>query len=108
MSFFHRVYAIVKKIPPGRVATYGQAAAILGSPKSAQAVGWALAVCDPATVPWHRVVGKDGWITIVNEHLPADVQAHLLKQEGISVKKTGTLWRVRDIERVLWEVGDKH
>ena len=94
---------MVKRIPVGRVATYGQVATVLGTPRAAQAVGWALAVCDPAAVPWHRVVGKDGCITIVNEHLPADVQAHLLKQEGISVKKTDTLWQVKDVEKVLWE-----
>lgn len=104
-SFFSRVYAAVQKIPRGRVATYGQVAAVLGSPRAAQAVGWALAVCDPKVVPWQRVVGKDGWLTIVNEHLPADMQAQLLEREGVAVEKTPTIWRVKSIEKVLWVPG---
>lgn len=102
-SFFARVYAAVQKIPAGRVATYGQVAAVLGSPRAAQAVGWALAVCDPRVVPWQRVVGKDGWLTIVNESLPADMQATLLKREGVPVVKTETIWKVKDIEKKLWQ-----
>lgn len=102
-SFFSRVYAAVRKIPAGKVATYGQIAAVLGSPRAAQAVGWALAVCDPKLVPWQRVVGKDGWLTIVNEHLPADMQAQLLEREGLRVEQLNGVWRVINFPEHLWK-----
>lgn len=102
-SFFSCVYAAVQKIPKGRVATYGQVAAVLGSPRAAQAVGWALAVCDPKVVPWQRVVGKDGWLTIVNEHLPADMQAQLLEREGVKIEKDNGVWRVINFQDSLWK-----
>jgi methylated-DNA-protein-cysteine methyltransferase-like protein len=100
--FFNRVWAAVRLIPPSRVATYGQVAAYLGSSRSAQAVGWALAVCDPATVPWQRVVGRGGYLTIVNDHLSADLQRSLLEREGHKVIKRDGLWVVGDLEQTLW------
>jgi methylated-DNA-protein-cysteine methyltransferase-like protein len=65
MLFFERVYAAVRAIPRGRVATYGQVARLVGVPRGARAVGWALRALDPArerAVPWHRVVGAGGRI----------------------------------------------
>ena len=106
MSFFNRVYAAVQKIPAGKVATYGQIAAVLGTPRAAQAVGWALAVCDPRVVPWQRVVGKDGWLTIVNEHLPADMQAMMLEHEGLHLKQANGVWKIIDFQEKLWEPGN--
>lgn len=100
--FFERVYKLVKKIPKGRVATYGQVAALLGTPRAAQAVGWALAVCDSSTVPWQRVVGRDGWLTIVNEHLPADLQAAMLKREGLKLVHHDNLWQIKNFPEALW------
>lgn len=76
---------------------------MLGSPRAAQAVGWALAVCDPKVVPWQRVVGKDGWLTIVNEHLPADLQAQLLEREGVAVEKSSGTWQVKRLTDFLWK-----
>jgi methylated-DNA-protein-cysteine methyltransferase related protein len=66
-SFFKRVYALVRRVPSGRVVTYGQVAALLGVPRGARAVGWALRGLDPRrekTVPWHRVVGQGGRISL--------------------------------------------
>jgi methylated-DNA-protein-cysteine methyltransferase related protein len=101
---FAEVYKAVKKIPKGKVATYGQVAAYLSHPRAAQAVGWALAICDPLVVPWQRVVAKDGWLTIINEHLPADLQATLLKREGARVKRQPNgMWQVVDFEKRLWK-----
>lgn len=100
--FFERVYKLVKKIPKGKVATYGQVAALLGTPRAAQAVGWALAVCDPGVVPWQRVIGKDGWLTIANEHLPADLQAAMLKREGLKLGRENNLWQVKNFQEALW------
>jgi methylated-DNA-protein-cysteine methyltransferase-like protein len=58
-----RVYQAVRRIPRGRVATYGQVAALAGTPRGARAVGWALRALRGkagAAVPWHRVVGAGG------------------------------------------------
>ena len=66
-SFFEQVYAAVRGIPAGRVLTYGQVARLLGAPRGARAVGWALRALAPRRqpeVPWHRVVGADGRISL--------------------------------------------
>jgi methylated-DNA-protein-cysteine methyltransferase-like protein len=63
VGFFVRVYQAVRRIPRGRVATYGQVALTLGTPRGARAVGWALRALrgkQAARVPWHRVVGAGG------------------------------------------------
>jgi methylated-DNA-protein-cysteine methyltransferase related protein len=65
-AFFARVYALVRRVPTGRVVTYGQVAAMLGVPRGARAVGWALRALPEdvaARVPWHRVVGTGGRIS---------------------------------------------
>jgi methylated-DNA-protein-cysteine methyltransferase-like protein len=65
-GFFERVYSLVGQLPRGRVATYGQIAALLGVPHGARAVGWALRALPgrrAAAVPWHRVVGAGGRIS---------------------------------------------
>jgi len=62
-GFFARVYRAVRRIPRGRVATYGQVASLAGTPRGARAVGWALRALrgrEAARVPWHRVVGAGG------------------------------------------------
>jgi methylated-DNA-protein-cysteine methyltransferase-like protein len=61
-NFFDKVYAVVAAIPCGRVISYGGIAAILGNPRAARQVGWAMRVC-PEHLPWHRVVMKDGTVT---------------------------------------------
>ena len=83
-SFFERVYALVRRIPHGRVATYGQVAALVGVPRGARAVGWALGGIGSrdARVPWHRVVGQGGRISL--DGRPAGiVQRRRLRQEGV-------------------------
>lgn len=55
-----RVYAAVRLIPRGKVATYGQVARLLGRPHGAREVGWALSGCTDGSVPCHRVVDRDG------------------------------------------------
>ncbi len=83
--FFARVYALVREIPRGRVATYGQVAVMLGVPRGARAVGWALRalpVAAAARVPWHRVVGAGGRISPRRGPGP-DVQRRRLRAEGV-------------------------
>ena len=104
-TFNQHVYAMVKKIPRGKVATYGQIAALIGSPRAAQAVGWALHALDEKLsqeVPWPRVVNKEGFLSIVNMEHAADEQAFLLQNEGVKVEKRDGLWWV-DLERYLWK-----
>ncbi|TMI76627.1 MAG: MGMT family protein [Bacillati bacterium ANGP1] len=60
--FFSRVYALVRRIPRGRLASYGAIARALGDPRAARTVGWALRAC-PDDVPWHRVVNAQGKIS---------------------------------------------
>ncbi len=59
-STFDKVYKIMKQIPKGKVATYGQIAAILEMSKGARTVGFALAACKDDTIPCHRVVDRFG------------------------------------------------
>jgi len=61
-TFFNQVYAIVRRVPCGKVVTYGQIAAMLGCPRGGRNVGYAMRVC-PDDAPWQRVVMKDGSIT---------------------------------------------
>ncbi len=99
-DFYSRVYKLVKKIPKGKVATYGQVAALLGQPRAAQAVGWALRVC-PDSVPWPRVVNKAGMISITNPRFPKSLQADLLKKDGVKVIfKDGNFFI--DLKKYLW------
>jgi methylated-DNA-protein-cysteine methyltransferase related protein len=76
---------VVRGVPRGRVATYGQIAAVLGVPRGARAVGWALRALrgQAATrVPWHRVVGAGGRISLRNGAGPL-VQRKRLEGEGV-------------------------
>ena len=57
-GFSRRLYALVRQIPPGQVATYGQLALLLGNPRMSRAVGTALSACRDDSVPCHRVVSR--------------------------------------------------
>ena len=92
---FARVYERVRRIPPGRVATYGQIARLLEWPRGARTVGWALRALKPgADVPWHRVVNAQGRISI------DDVarQRALLEAEGVIFDESGRI----DLDRYRW------
>ncbi|HEY8147429.1 MAG TPA: MGMT family protein [Vicinamibacteria bacterium] len=88
MPFFERVYAAVRAIPRGRVATYGQVARLVGVPRGARAVGWALRALDPRrerAVPWHRVVGAAGRISLRAGAGPV-LQRRRLRSEGVRLR----------------------
>lgn len=98
-SFYDRVYAEVRRIPPGRVATYGHVAALAGNPRAARTVGWALhALPDDADVPWQRVINARGGISISKVGLPAELQRALLEAEGVEFRADGTV----DLDRWGW------
>ena len=84
-NFFSRVYDAVRRIPRGRVATYGQVALLLGVTRGARAVGWALRALrgrTATTVPWHRVLGASGRISLRGGSGPAE-QRRRLEREGV-------------------------
>jgi len=81
-SAFEEVYVLVRRIPRGRVMSYGQIASLLERPLSARAVGWAMHQC-PDDVPWHRVVNAAGAISTAHLHDPPELQRRLLESEGV-------------------------
>lgn len=99
MSFFHEVYAQVRRIPRGTVTTYGHVAALCGSPRAARTVGWALHALPADTdVPWHRVVNHHGGISISKIGLPPELQRAMLVDEGVAFRPDGTV----DLDRWGW------
>ena len=77
-----RIYRVVRRIPRGRVATYGQIAALAGIPRAPRVVGAAMRDC-PAGVPWHRVVNAQGRISPRRRMSGMLTQRILLVQEGV-------------------------
>jgi methylated-DNA-protein-cysteine methyltransferase-like protein len=101
-SFFRQVYAIVRLIPYGRVASYGQVAAMLGQPRAARTVGWALASLPEQAeqgVPWQRVINSQGRISIRNLRHAVEEQRLLLEEEGVEFNEAGYV----DWDRFGWE-----
>lgn len=92
--FAHKVLTIVRRIPPGRVATYGDIAAMAGRPRAARAVGNVMKGCTRRDVPCHRVIAAGGRLGGYggNEVL----KRALLVAEGITVSGS----RVRDLNRI--------
>lgn len=86
MGFFERVYEVVKRIPKGKVTTYGSVAAMAGNPRMARYVGYALHVNpQPIIIPCHRVVNRYGELSGAFAFGGADVQRELLEAEGVAV-----------------------
>ena len=89
-SFSDRVYETVRRIPAGRVASYGDIAALLGTPRAARGVGWALHALDgDSDVPWWRVINKRGAISIRHPDVSPKVQRALLEDEGVGFDQEG-------------------
>ena len=95
--FDRQVYALVRRIPVGRMVTYGQVAALLGRPRAARAVGGAMRRC-PAGVPWHRVVNAQGRISRRSRAASMVTQRMLLEREGVTLRRG----RV-DLARHAWD-----
>jgi methylated-DNA-protein-cysteine methyltransferase-like protein len=89
---YQRIYRIVKRIPAGRVATYGQVARLAGMPGHARQVGYALAALpEESGVPWHRVVNAKGEVSRRSEPGWEFIQRELLEAEGIHFDEEGRL-----------------
>lgn len=99
--FYRLVYRVVRRIPRGKVATYGQIAAILGQPRGARAVGMALgALRDDAIerVPWQRVIGAAGRCTH-RDGFAGGIQQEMLEAEGVRFDRRGYL----DLATARWK-----
>ena len=97
-SSYRRIYAVVRRIPAGRVATYGQVAALAGLPGHARQVGYALHAVDDDTVPWQRVINAQGRVSPRSEPGWEGFQRHLLESEGVRFNDRGAV----DLKRYRW------
>ena len=98
-GFFRQVYDVVKEIPKGKVATYGQIAKILGAPKFSQIVGYALhSNPNPKEIPCYRVVNRFGQLSGSFAFGGRDEQRRRLENEGIIFEKDGTI----DMKKYQW------
>ncbi len=99
MNTFERIYRVVERIPRGKVATYGQVAALAGNSRWSQIVGYALHVNPkPGEIPCHRVVNRFGETAKAFAFGGEDVQKNLLMQEGIEFSESGRV----DLARFQW------
>jgi methylated-DNA-protein-cysteine methyltransferase related protein len=86
-----RIHAAVRRVPPGRVSTYGDIAVLAGFPGQARLVGYALhALPDHSTVPWHRIINAQGGISVGRAHPGGDIiQRRRLEAEGVEFGANG-------------------
>ena len=91
-TFFQQVHRLVRLIPSGKVATYGQIARLLGNPRAARMVGWAMhSIPKGSDVPWQRVVNARGTISLDARGPGGAIQRALLEAEGIAFDEHGRL-----------------
>ncbi len=104
-TFFKSVYAAVRQIPKGKVATYGDIAAAIGSPRASRAVGWALHVNpEPVVTPCHRVVNRFGKLSESFGFGGIEEQQRLLMHEGVKVMDGAVdLKKYRTKLEALWQ-----
>jgi methylated-DNA-protein-cysteine methyltransferase-like protein len=95
-AVFARVHAWVKKIPRGRVATYGQLSRLIDERLSPVGIGWALGAAPEGAVPWHRVVNSHGGLSTECAH--PGLQRAMLKAEGVRFGADGRI----DLPRFQW------
>lgn len=98
-SFFKQVYEVAAQIPYGKVATYGQIAAMLGNPRGARTVGWAMqGAPEHLQLPCHRVVNKQGAMSPGYAFGGAEIQRAILESEGVQFDEAGYI----RMENHLW------
>jgi methylated-DNA-protein-cysteine methyltransferase related protein len=96
-----KIYAVIERIPKGRVATYGQVAALAGLPRRARLVGAALRETpESLSLPWQRVINAQGTISRRSGlGVEEGYQRHLLEEEGVCFDARGRI----DLERFGWD-----
>ena len=99
-SFFDKVYTIVRKIPHGKVTTYGLIARYLGTPKSARMVGYEMNSSHKfSDIPAHRVVNRNGLLTGKHHFFGSSLMQELLENEGVIVIDN----KIKNFNDVLWD-----
>ncbi len=100
-NFYDRVFEITRKIPIGKVTSYGAIAKYLGAAQSARMVGWALNKSElhKKPVPAHRVVNRNGLLTGKNHFANRNTMIELLESEGIKVEDN----KVVNFQKVFWQ-----
>ncbi len=98
-GLFKDICVVVGRIPAGSVATYGQIAAMVGRPRAARIVAWALHTSADPSLPCHRVVARTGQLAPEHVFGGQDLQHRLLEAEGVTFRSDGTI----DMARHLWQ-----
>ncbi len=100
-SFFMLVYQVVRKIPTGKVTTYGAIARFVGSPQSARMVGWAMNHSHYLQdfIPAHRVVNRNGMLTGKHHFRHENLMQELLESEGLQIEDD----QIIDFEKHFWD-----
>ena len=99
-NFFEKVYEVARKIPYGRVTSYGAIAKYLGAARSARMVGWAMNASHyDDSVPAHRVVNRLGVLTGKHHFDGTNLMQQLLENEGVIIKDA----QIIDFESVFWD-----
>ncbi|HEX3083218.1 MAG TPA: MGMT family protein [Pyrinomonadaceae bacterium] len=98
-KYRERVYKIVRRIPRGRVMTYGQIAYMLGEGYTPRTVGFVMHGANESDTPWHRVINSQGKCSTGRIVLPADKQQRMLEREGVKFDHAGRC----DLEQFLWK-----
>ncbi len=103
-----RIWRTIGDIPHGKVASYGQVAAIAGIPRGARQTAYALRVLPRGhTLPWHRVITSSGRIAFATGTRPYKEQVKRLKMEGVAVQKGRVDMRIYrwqpDLDELLWK-----
>lgn len=97
---FQTIWDTVRRVPPGQVATYGQIARLVGMPRGARVVGYAMAACPgDSDVPCHRVVDRFGGTKKAFDDYMPGMQRALLEAEGVPFRGDGTA----DLEQCQWQ-----
>jgi methylated-DNA-protein-cysteine methyltransferase-like protein len=104
-DYYHKVYAIVRKIPKGKVSTYGDIAEYLGTKGSARLVGYAMNNAHSVSpfVPAHRVVNRNGLLTGKHHFSSTTLMQELLESEGIKIIND----QIQDFKEVKWNLKRK-
>lgn len=97
-KYRERVYGIVRRIPRGRVMTYGQIAALLGEGYTPRTVGYVMHAADGENVPWQRVINSQGKCSTGRLTIPVNLQQDMLEQEGVEFNDKGKC----DLRKYEW------
>ena len=99
LNFFDKVYEVAKRIPYGRVTSYGAIATYLGVARSARMVGYAMNGSHVKDVPAHRVVNRKGLLTGKHHFDGTNLMQQLLESEGVQVTEN----QIQDLQKVYWD-----